>query len=105
MPDFNLTPSAQVWVNVVLIWIGFATVVGLIVRSLLPGKEPSGLIGTLLIGLIGSCTGPLIVTLIWKIENFNPIGPIGMCSSVVCAAICLLLFRILFHFFKKRAKA
>ena len=92
MADFNLSPSAQVLVNGILLWIGFATVVALIVRSFFPGKEPSGFLGTLLIGVGGCCIGPLGLTLIWKLksETFNPISPIGFLASLVCAAGLLL---------------
>ena len=99
MPDYDLSATAQQWVNVMLIWIGFASVVGLVVRCILPGKEPSGLIGTLLIGILGCCVGPLAVSLAWKIENFNPISPIGFLASAVCAFAFLLLYRIFFILF------
>lgn len=102
MSEYNLPDAAQLWVNVILIWIGFSAVVGLVVRSLLPGKEPGGLMGTLLIGVLGSCIGPFTVSILWEMENFNPIGPIGFCASTISAFACLLLFRI-FHilFFRK----
>ncbi len=105
MPDYNLSVSAQQWVNVILIWIGFAAIVGLVVRSVLPGKEPSGLIGTLLIGILGCCVGPLTVSLVWKIENFNPISPIGFCASAVCSLVFLLLYRVLFFLFVRKKTA
>ena len=99
MSDYNLSITAQQWVNLVLIWIGFATVIGLAVRSILPGKEPSGLIGTLLIGILGCCVGPLVVTVVWKVEDFNPISPIGFCVSAVCAFVFLLVYRMVFFLF------
>jgi uncharacterized membrane protein YeaQ/YmgE (transglycosylase-associated protein family) len=102
MSDYNLSVTAQQWVNLILIWVGFAAVVGLAVRCLLPGKEPSGLIGTLLIGILGCCAGPLIVTLVWKLENFNPISPIGFCASVIFAFVFLLAYRIVFFLFLKK---
>ena len=101
MPDYNLSVTAQQWVNLILIWVGFAAVVGLAVRSILPGKEPSGLVGTLLIGILGCCVGPLIVTLVWKIENFNPISPIGFFASAILAFVFLLTYRIVFLLFLK----
>jgi len=102
MSDYNLSITAQQWVNLVLIWIGFATVIGLAVRSILPGKEPSGLIGTLLIGILGCCVGPFVVTVAWKIENFNPISPIGFCASAVCAFVFLLVYRMIFFLFLRK---
>jgi len=102
MPDYNLSATAQDWVNLILIWIGFGTIIGLVVRSILPGKEPSGLIGTLLIGILGCCVGPLVVKLVWNVENFNPISPIGFCASAVCAFVFLLVYRIIFFLFLRK---
>jgi len=102
MSDYNLSVTAQQWVNLILIWVGFATVIGLAVRSILPGKEPSGLIGTLLIGILGCCVGPLCVTLAWKIDNLNPISPVGFCASAICAFVFLLCYRIVFILFLRK---
>ncbi len=102
MPELNLSPTAQQWVNVVLVWIGFGTVTGLIVRSLVPGKEPSGPVGTLLIGITGSTIGPLLVTTIWRFENFNPISPVGLLSAICSAFLLLMLYRFFLIFFHSR---
>lgn len=102
MAEYNFSQSAQLYVNLVLMWIGFATVVGLAVRSVLPGKEPSGLIGTVVIGILGCCIGPLALSSVWQLENFNPISPYGFCAAVVCAFVFLLLYRIFFLVFLRR---
>jgi len=102
MEHLNFSTNAQQWVNLVLLWVGFGTVVGLVVRSLVPGREPSGLVSTLLIGVTGSCVGPLVVTLLWRIENFNPIGPVGFVASLICAFFCLLFYRMVVLFMKRR---
>ena len=94
MSEFDLSDTAQQWVNLILLWIGFAAVVGLVVRSFLPGKEPSGLLGTLMVGIFGSCVGPFLVSVIWKPENFNPIGAVGFTASVICAFVSLAVYRI-----------
>lgn len=94
MPELNLSPTAQVWVNIILLWIGFSAVVGLVVRCLFPGKEPQGLLGMLLIGILGSSVGPFLVTILWPNERFNPISPIGFSASVICAFVLLIVFRL-----------
>jgi len=89
----NIAPAAQHWVNLVLIWLGFGTVVAILVRCLLPGREPSGMISTILIGVVGTCVGPLIVSTIWSIEDFNPISPIGFFASFLCSFLFLLFYQ------------
>ena len=53
MPELELSQTAQHWTNIVLIWIGFGIVAGLLARLLLPGREPAGAAGTLVIGVLG----------------------------------------------------
>ena len=36
MPELELSPAAQQWVNVVLIWVGFGTLSGLLAMLVLP---------------------------------------------------------------------
>ncbi|HBT76370.1 MAG TPA: transglycosylase [Planctomycetaceae bacterium] len=106
MPEFDLSPAAQTWVNGVFLWIGFATVVGVLVRSFLPGKEPGGLVGTLMIGSSGCCLGPLALTLLFEFQNetFNPIGLIGFAASVAAATVILLCYRATIGFFPRKAE-
>lgn len=81
---------AQHTVNVILLWIGFGTVVGMIVRAIVPGKEPSNPLSTFLIGIAGSCVGPLLIIKLRPIENFNPISPIGFAAALGSALVFLL---------------
>lgn len=92
--SLNIDPVAQHWVNVILIWLGFGTLVAIVVRCLLPGREPTGMISMILIGMVGTCVGPLIVSTIWRIDNFNPISPIGFFASFVCSFLFLLFYQL-----------
>jgi uncharacterized membrane protein YeaQ/YmgE (transglycosylase-associated protein family) len=89
--------AAQQWVNVVLIWIGFGTLTGLAARVLVPGRDP-GLMGTLVIGVVGSVIGPLVLVSALGREQFNPISPIGFFTSIGGAVALLILYRILTAF-------
>ena len=71
--QFDLAPPAQQWINLILIWAGFGLLVGLLAKALVPGREPAGPVGTLLVGMIGSVVGPLALTLLWHRDQFNPI--------------------------------
>ena len=98
----DLSPAAQNWVNVALLWIGFGTVVGLATRSLLPGVVPQGALGTVLLGVGGSCVGLFLFSSLLSPERFNPIGPLGFFVSVLAAAGMLLVFRFVLTLQKKR---
>ncbi len=40
--------------NDVLVWIGFGTVVGLLAKGIMPGRDPGGAIATVLMGIGGT---------------------------------------------------
>lgn len=96
---WNLPPTAQGLVNVVLIWFGFALVTGLIARMIVPGRRGRGPWATLLVGLTGSCLGPLVTTTLLHLDDFNPIGFFGLLVSVAAAVVALLLFHLILLIF------
>ncbi len=106
MSEFDLSQDAQMWVNALFLWIGFATVVGISARSFLPGKEPSDVLGTLLVGAAGCCVGPLLLVHLfkWNSATFNPIGLVGFATSVACAAVVLLGFRATRNLFRSKSE-
>lgn len=102
--EWNLPENGQALLNVILIWLGFALLVGLAARAVVPGKRGRGAWATLLIGLTGSCLGPLLTTAFLKIDNFNPIGLFGFLVSVASAVVALLLFHLLMFLFPPKPK-
>ena len=94
MPELELSQAAQQWVNAVLIWVGFGAVAGLLAKALIPGREPAGAVGTLLIGVIGSVLGPLVLCFLLQWPDFNPISPIGFLAAVGGAFVALVVYRL-----------
>lgn len=99
----DLSESAQIWVNLLLLWTGFGIVVGLIAQSILPAGEPRGVFGVLVIGVVGSCIGPMIVSQFWRSDSFNPISPIGLAVSVLASLTIFILYRSAFALSKRHA--
>jgi uncharacterized membrane protein YeaQ/YmgE (transglycosylase-associated protein family) len=97
--QFDLAPPAQQWINLILIWIGFGILVGLLAKALVPGREPAGPVGTLLVGMVGSVVGPLALTLLWHRDHFNPISPLGFFAAIAGALLLLVAYRILTPWF------
>ncbi len=93
MLEFELSPVAQHWVNVVLIWIGFGTLAGLLARAVLPVRAPSGPVPTILLGIVGSMIGLLVLSLLWDSSRMNPISPIGFLTAVAGAFLLLIAYR------------
>jgi uncharacterized membrane protein YeaQ/YmgE (transglycosylase-associated protein family) len=92
--QFELSETAQHWVNVALIWIGFGILAGLLAKALIPGRQPAGAFGTLLIGVVGSVVGPLALCLYSDRPGFNPISPLGFLAAVGGALAALVAYRV-----------
>ena len=72
-------------------WLIVGLAAGFIARALVPGKDPMGFWGTLVLGLVGSIVGGLIGNIFTKgDQDFSPSGLIG---SIIGAVIALLVWR------------
>jgi uncharacterized membrane protein YeaQ/YmgE (transglycosylase-associated protein family) len=78
---------------IVLLIVGF--IVGAIARLLMPGRDPLGILGTIVLGVAGSFVGGFLQNLIQyhslSVHGFHPVGLIG---SVIGAWVLLLLLRL-----------
>lgn len=78
---------------IVLLIVGF--IVGAIARLLMPGRDPIGCLGTIVLGIVGSFVGGFLQNLIMyhtaSVQSFHPVGLIG---SVIGAWLVLLLLRL-----------
>ena len=90
----DLSPEAQLVVNVTLLWIGFGAVCGFLARAIIPGKEPSNPIWTFLIGVLGSSIGSfLLYRFLHQEGDFNPISPVCFGASLLCSLFLLVIVK------------
>jgi len=83
----------------VIIFIVWLLVIGLIVgaiaRLLLPGRDPIGILGTIVLGIVGSFVGGFLDDLIqYHTANVHTFHAVGLIWSVIGALVVLLLFRM-----------
>lgn len=83
------------WANFCLIWIGFGTLVGLLAKLILPGKDPGATFATLVIGVFGSIVGAALLFFITGLR-VSPISPGGFAVALVATIVLLVLYRILY---------
>ena len=100
----ELSADAQSWVNLVLVWIGFGTVVGFVANLFLPTGKPPAFFANLVIGIAGSCAGPVAFTLFLKPQHFHPMSPIGFAVAIFASILLLILYRCLLFFSQKPEK-
>jgi uncharacterized membrane protein YeaQ/YmgE (transglycosylase-associated protein family) len=74
-----------------LIWlIVSGLIVGALARLLVPGRQPIGLLGTVVLGIAGSFVGGLIF---WSVADHPDKHPaVGFLVAVACAVVLVYLF-------------
>lgn len=72
-------------------WLIVGLAAGAVARLVVPGRDPMGVLGTLVLGLVGSLIGGFLGQLF---ESGNPsFSPAGLIGSIVGAIIALLIYR------------
>jgi uncharacterized membrane protein YeaQ/YmgE (transglycosylase-associated protein family) len=78
---------------IVLIIIGL--IAGLIARLLVPGRDDIGVLGTILLGIVGSFVGGFLQRLVQgdglEVHHFHTSGIVG---SIIGAIVILLILRV-----------
>jgi uncharacterized membrane protein YeaQ/YmgE (transglycosylase-associated protein family) len=78
---------------IVLLIIGL--IAGAIARLLVPGRDPIGVLGTILLGVVGSFIGGFVSTLVeYHTLSVNAFHATGIIWSIVGAIILLVLLRL-----------
>ncbi|WP_237226277.1 GlsB/YeaQ/YmgE family stress response membrane protein [Rubinisphaera sp. JC750] len=72
-----------------LMWCLFGLAVGAIARFLVPGRQPMGMVGTILLGVAGSFLGGFFGFLL--LGDGNPLQPAGFLASLIGAILVLAL--------------
>src|SRR5262249_28937344 len=75
--DVELSASAQQWANDILAWVGFGTLVGLMAKAIMPGRDPGGAVATLCMGIGGTVIGCSTLMYFSGGHRVTPISPMG----------------------------
>jgi uncharacterized membrane protein YeaQ/YmgE (transglycosylase-associated protein family) len=85
--------------NDLLVWVGFGTLVGLLAKAIMPGRDPGGAIATLMMGIGGSVIGCGTLMFFWEGNRVTPISPLGFLVATGGAFILLFFYRVLAGYF------
>jgi uncharacterized membrane protein YeaQ/YmgE (transglycosylase-associated protein family) len=72
-------------------WIVFGLIVGLVAKLVMPGRDPGGVIVTMLLGIVGALVGGFLGR---ALGLYGPGDPAGFIMSVVGAIILLAIYRM-----------
>jgi uncharacterized membrane protein YeaQ/YmgE (transglycosylase-associated protein family) len=75
-------------------WIVFGLVVGIIAKFVMPGRDPGGFIITAILGIVGALVGGFLGRMVgWYREG----DPVGFIMAVVGAIVVLAIYRFTMH--------
>ncbi|MBP85402.1 MAG: transglycosylase [Planctomycetaceae bacterium] len=99
MDQIQFPEVVQQWVNDILTWVGFGTIVGLLAKAIMPGRDPGGAIATLAMGIGGSVIGCGIVSYFHEGHRVTPISPLGLAVATGGAFVILCFYKLLGGYF------
>lgn len=71
-------------------WILFGLIVGVVAKLLMPGRDPGGMIVTILLGIVGALIGGFIGRVLgW----YGDSDPVGFIMAVMGAILVLFAYR------------
>jgi uncharacterized membrane protein YeaQ/YmgE (transglycosylase-associated protein family) len=71
----------------IILFLIMGLIAGLIARALVPGRDPMGWIGTLVLGVIGALIGGFLFG--------GPDNAVGYLGAIVGAVLVLLVYKLL----------
>jgi len=72
-------------------WIVFGLIVGVVAKLLMPGRDPGGIIVTMLLGIVGAVLGGFIGR---AMGLYGPQDAAGFLMSTVGAIVVLWIYRV-----------
>ena len=78
-----------------IIWfLIIGLIAGALARLIMPGRDPMGIVMTIILGIVGSILGGLVSWAIWGTET-GRIQPAGLLLSILGAIIVLWIYRMI----------
>ena len=72
----------------ILVFIVVGLVVGILARALMPGRDPIGILGTIVVGIVGAIVGGYL----WR-AAFGDSGGVEWIGAIVASMALLYLYR------------
>lgn len=87
------------YTHLFLEWVGFGTIIGLVAKGIMPGRDPGGAVATLMMGVGGCVIGVGIFTFFFPDMKVTPLSWVGFLVAVAGAFLILGFYRLLGGYF------
>ena len=74
-------------------WLIVGLIAGALARLIMPGRDPMGIVMTIILGIVGSFVGGLVSWAIWGSDN-GRFQPAGLLLSILGAILVLWIYRM-----------
>jgi uncharacterized membrane protein YeaQ/YmgE (transglycosylase-associated protein family) len=78
----------------ILSWILFGLIAGAVAKLIMPGKDPGGVIVTILIGIVGGLLGGWLSSSVFGAAGVQGFNVMSFVWAVVGSLILLILYRL-----------
>jgi len=75
-------------------WLIIGLIAGALARLIMPGRDPMGVIATIILGIVGSILGGLVSWAIWPAER-GTFPRAGILLSILGAILVLWIWRMI----------
>ncbi len=93
--DEQFMNNINLYSHLGLEWVGFGTIVGLLAKAIMPGKDPGGAVATLAMGIGGTIIGCGVATYFFHDHVVTPISTVGFAVATGGAFIILFFYKLL----------
>lgn len=80
------------WAFIWMLIIGL--IAGALARLIMPGRDPMGILATMLLGIVGSILGGVVGMALWR-NNADGFEPAGLLLSILGAILVLWIWRMM----------
>ncbi|MDQ3569509.1 MAG: GlsB/YeaQ/YmgE family stress response membrane protein [Actinomycetota bacterium] len=81
-------------ITLIIVLLILGLIAGALARLLVPGPDPIGIAGTIVLGIVGSFVGGFLgYLLLGKDPGEGALQPSGIIGSVIGAVVALLIYR------------
>jgi uncharacterized membrane protein YeaQ/YmgE (transglycosylase-associated protein family) len=81
----------------ILAWIVLGLIAGVLAKAIMPGRDPGGIIVTILLGIAGAVVGGFIAVALGIGNGVDDFDIGSILTAMVGAIVLLFAYRMIFH--------